>query len=859
MKLKEKKNRLDLIQIKYILFDDRIEQSNDNINLLKQKYIQLNKNATIKQLKEKIMNVTNQNLKNIEINEKDKERLKNKKISFYILDKEKRNTLIEIIFSFIIGNRKYDSLFIEKLEFKDEDTLKKFFNKYNKEKHILIVEYSDEHNFLIDLKTEMITEYKCTVCGVKIEALKDKYYCEICNLSLFCSSKCAKESQDHISLDKQLSKIYEKKFILSDLLSLDLNSLLNDRNSNGRVGLNNMGNTCYLNSALQCLSNTEDLTKYFLKKYFKTEINNGSSLGSKGFISSEYYELIDTMWNGQYNHFSPKKFRINFCRKTKLFCNSEQQDSQEFLLALLDNLHEDLNRITNKKYMELQEQQKGESDEEASKRWWDYYQSRDNSIIIDLFQGQYKSTIKCCKCKKASISYDTFLNLGLPIPDENTQKQIKFLTADHKCIEINYDINKNIRLKDIINKAIFLSSQYLKNNNKSKENTIDEKTKKSLYNNIEVIEFNKKYKMRNIYKTSYDNNNKDFKNDKESLYDYVQLSDIFKDNKNSEIVLFEKEINNDPNNYVHMYLYPITEKEISGFFSSTIKRINLSYPLIFIIKKDNTLEDLQEIVNTKLKEILKLKKGKNTLTPIEICFPHFTKGWGNYCNPKEECPICKKKYEKEKKKFCNLNNSDKKIIISDLMNCLKGKPLILYAKIQSYHSYKEIYSGIPLFNEKSRNDEKPNINLYDSFHLFGEEELIDSDNMWYCNNCKKHQTAQKKIEIYKTPIYLILHLKRFQHRNKVMRFLMGNKNTAYIEYKEIINLKDFIVGPDKHNSIYNLYGVIIHRKFMNGGHYYAYCKNGGRWITYDDESFEVCHNFIDKDAYLLFYKRINFD
>jgi hypothetical protein len=339
----------------------------------------------------------------------------------------------------------------------------------------------------------------------------------------------------------------------------------------------------------------------------------------------------------------------------------------------------------------------------------------------------------------------------------------------------------------------------------------------------------------------------------------VQLSDIFKDNKNSEIVLFEKEINNDPKNYVHIYLYPITEKEISGFFSSTIKRINLSYPLIFIIKKDNTLEDLQKIINTKLKKIIKPEKGKNASNTIEICFPHFTKGWGNYYYQKRECPLCDKKYEKEKRKFCNLNkNFDKNINISDLINYLPGRPLILYAKIQSYYSHKEIYSGIPLFNEKSKNNET-NINLYDSFHSFGKEELLDSDNMWYCNNCKKHQTAQKKIEIYKTPIYLILHLKRFHQRNKVMRFLMGNKNEAYIEYKEIINLKDFIIGPDKHNSIYNLYGVIIHKKFMNGGHYYAYCKNGGRWITYDDESLEVCHNFIDKNAYLLFYKRINFD
>ena len=844
--IKRKKNNLDLIAIKYIIFDDRFNSNNNNMNLLKQKYILINKNSTIKQLKEKIMNVTNQNLKNVQMDENEKEILKKYKICFYVLEKEKRNILIEMMFSFYIGNEKYDSLFIEKLEFNDENTLKDFFNKYNKEKHILIVEYSNEPYFFIDLKKEMIGEYKCTVCGTKIKSLKDKYNCEICNLSLFCSSKCANKSKEHINLDKQSLKIYEKKFILSDLLSLDLESLLTEDNNKGRVGLYNMGNTCYFNSALQCLSNTEDLTKYFLKQYFKTEINNANSLGSKGFISGEYYKLIKTMWTKRINCFLPKEFRINFCRKTDLFCNNEQQDSQEFLLAVLDNLHEDLNRITNKKYMELQEQQNGESDEEASKRWWDYYRSRDNSIIVDLFQGQYKSTIKCCTCNKASISYDTFLNLGLPIPSKNTQNQIKFLTADLKCIEINYCINENVKLKDIKNKAIFLSSQYLRNNNlKEKENKIDEKTKKELYNNIEVIEFRKKYKMANIYKTSFDQ---------------ASLSDILKNNKNSEIVLFEKETNKDPQNYTYIYVYPMTEKEIKGYFSANIQKVLLSYPIILTVKKDNTLEDLQKIIDAKIKDIIIPKKEEDTLNSIEICFPHFTKGWGNFSNQKGECPICDKKYEKEKKKFCNLKKKcDKNISVSDLMNYLPGKPLILFAKIQSYNSDKEIYAGIPLFNEKSKINEKPNINLYDSFNLFGKEDSLDSDNMWYCNNCKKHQNAKKKIEIYRTPIYLIIQLKRFKHRNNIMRYIIGNKNETYVEYKENINLKDFIVGPDKTNSIYNLYGVIIHSKFMNGGHYYAYCKNGGKWITYDDESLRACNNPIDKDAYLLFYKRIKFD
>ena len=73
-----------------------------------------------------------------------------------------------------------------------------------------------------------------------------------------------------------------------------------------------------------------------------------------------------------------------------------------------------------------------------------------------------------------------------------------------------------------------------------------------------------------------------------------------------------------------------------------------------------------------------------------------------------------------------------------------------------------------------------------------------------------------------------------------------------IDYKNVLNLEDFVVGPDKYKSIYNLYGVIVHKKFMNGGHYYAHCKNKGLWITYNDESLEICNNPTDNDAYLLF-------
>ena len=769
--------------------------------------------------------------------------------------------------SFVLENSIYDCIYLKKLNLSDDNTLIEFFNIYNKDKHILIVEISNDEkeNFLVDLKLKMNEDYKCTICDKKIENLKDKFNCDICNLSLFCSKKCSKQSEEHMDLHKQMLKFLEKKFVLSDLLSLDLESILPEDSSYGRVGLFNMGNTCYLNSALQCLSNTEDLTKYFLKKYFKTEINSGSSLGSKGFISGEYYNFIDRMWNGTERQFCPKQFRINFCKRTQLFLSSEQQDSQEFLLAVLDYLHEDLNRIANKKYMELDEKKPGESDEQASKRWWDYYRSRENSIIVDLFQGQYKSTIKCSTCPNASISYDTYMSLGLPIPSKGTQTQFRFLTAEQNFIDINFKMDENLEIKDLIKKALFFVNknkylEFLKN----KDNKIDIIPDNIIYNNIEIIGFNKGFKMNCIYKTSFENiNNNNFQNKsnmKQPLYDNIKIDTILKNNNICELILFEKNLNIDSKNYCNIYVYPITEKKISGFISSSIKRVILSYPIILTLQNENTLEELEELIYKKFESILTSNsKNKNA---IEICFPHFTKGWGTLKNIYGECPICKKKYDKENKKFCNLfGGIDKKTKISEFQeNKNKGRPLILYAKSQSFNPNREVYSGISLFNENSKIKNKTlNLNIYDAFDLSNKEEILDGDNMWYCNKCKQHKRAQKKIEIYRTPIYLIIQLKRFKHRNNLAKFFLGNKNETFIEYKEILNLKDFVVGPDKDKSIYNLYAVIIHKKFMNGGHYYAYCKNKGLWITFNDEKLYKCTNPVDKDAYLLFYKRKNFE
>uniref|UniRef100_A0A8D3DR35 ubiquitinyl hydrolase 1 n=1 Tax=Scophthalmus maximus TaxID=52904 RepID=A0A8D3DR35_SCOMX len=202
------------------------------------------------------------------------------------------------------------------------------------------------------------------------------------------------------------------------------------RGQPGVCGLTNLGNTCFMNSALQCLSNTPPLTEYFLLSSYLEELNFTNPLGMKGEIAEAYADVIKQMWSGRHYSVVPRVFKTKVGHFASQFLGYQQHDSQELLSFLLDGLHEDLNRVKNKEYIELRDAD-GRPDQVMAEEAWRNHRRRNDSVIVDTFHGLFKSTLICPECHKVSVTFDPFCYLSVPLPvSKERVMEVFFVSLD---------------------------------------------------------------------------------------------------------------------------------------------------------------------------------------------------------------------------------------------------------------------------------------------------------------------------------------------------------------------------------------------------------------------------------------------
>jgi len=190
----------------------------------------------------------------------------------------------------------------------------------------------------------------------------------------------------------------------------------------GIIGLKNRGNTCYLNTSIQCLSHLKSLTEYFLNNSYISDLNNRfNELKGKNLITikitREYAKLIIALWTNNVS-IEPQSLHEIIQSNNDQFSGFEQQDSQEILSFILDNLHEGLKYNVDINYYGNIENSIDEIVVESIQNWKTNLNSK-YSIIADLFFGQFINKIISLENKSInkllSKNFEMFNMLNIPI------------------------------------------------------------------------------------------------------------------------------------------------------------------------------------------------------------------------------------------------------------------------------------------------------------------------------------------------------------------------------------------------------------------------------------------------------------
>jgi ubiquitin carboxyl-terminal hydrolase 4/11/15 len=583
--------------------------------------------------------------------------------------------------------------------------------------------------------------------------------------------------------------------------------------ADGVTGLRNLGNTCFMNSALQCLSHTKELVEYFRGGDYKNEINRVNPLGLKGELAEAFGNLMNLLWREDSKCVVPKGFKRKLGLFAPQFGGYNQHDSQELLAFLLDGLHEDLNRVKEKKYVEaLGDEDDQRPEDVIAEETWAYHKARNDSIIVDNFQGMYKSTLECVDCGKSSVKFDPFMYLSVPLPTDPIPRKFKILLVDCTGAKSGRVGRKGVAV--------------IVNSNGSVLDLVEELKKVHLKGEADLIlaEMDTGY----IKRVLFSDLRSPLSNPRE------KLESIYDDEIAAYCIPKVEEEAVSERQAVNVVVY---QRKVFNPQAANPQWFPFGLPLMFVCK--NTAEDITEKLNKYVtQQWERLPEGTYRIG--------LTNEFG--VETKElSVPEC-------------IN------IISSQKDCV---PTIYFSvdwkdvrlNDESALAFDDFFqSELDGGETESRRD---SVSLHDCLSKFTEKEKLEDDAEGYkCDKCKNQRRAYKKLTIYKAPPILILHLKRFSGGGGLSRFSRFSKNAAKVSFDMEMDIGNYCChNAPSQPTTYRLFAISHHSGSMSGGHYWAEAVDNQvdrKWYNFNDSMVTPCNQpaTTSSTAYVLFYRRI---
>uniref|UniRef100_A0A665X725 ubiquitinyl hydrolase 1 n=1 Tax=Echeneis naucrates TaxID=173247 RepID=A0A665X725_ECHNA len=671
----------------------------------------------------------------------------------------------------------------------------------------------------------------------------------------------------------------------------------------GFTGLVNLGNTCFMNSVIQSLSNTRELRDYFHDRAFEAEINCNNPLGTGGRLAIGFAVLLRALWKGTHHAFQPSKLKAIVASKASQFTGYAQHDAQEFMAFLLDGLHEDLNRIQNKPYTETVDSD-GRMDEVVAEEAWQRHKMRNDSFIVDLFQGQFKSKLVCPTCSKVSITFDPFLYLPVPLPQKQKVLSVFYFAKEpHKkpikfLVSVSKENSSTVEVLDSISRSVRVKPE-----------------------NLRLAEVGKNHFQR-MFLPSH---SLDTVSSSDMLFCFEVLS---KDLAKERVILLrvqqKLQIPNIPISKCAACLKPPVSEEDKlkrctrcyrvGYCNQVCQRThwpnhkslcrpnteNVGLPFLVSVPESRLsytrLTQLLEAYSRFSVNVFQppFQSGRTSpetsqcradLPPMPAGSPEGT-GSGaeatggssavaavtGYQHPSESASGHASQF------YVSLLDSNKKEqrldekedLLADLPEDVTLE--LVWKNNERLKEYVLVSSKELEYEEDpgslSETARAGHFTLEQCLNLFTKPEVLAPEEAWYCPKCQQHREASKQLLLWRLPNVLIIQLKRFSFRS----FIWRDKINDMVDFPvRNLDLSKFCIGQKdemQQPPIYDLYAVINHYGGMIGGHYTAYArlpsdKNSQRsdvgWRLFDDSTVTMVEEsqVVTRYAYVLFYRRRN--
>ncbi|KAI8511089.1 Ubiquitin carboxyl-terminal hydrolase 19 [Branchiostoma belcheri] len=658
----------------------------------------------------------------------------------------------------------------------------------------------------------------------------------------------------------------------------------------GFTGLDNLGNTCFMNATLQALANTREL-RDFCQKHHRNQ-----SAPVHGFA---------------------------------------QHDAQEFLAFLLDGLHEDLNRIQDKPYTTTVESD-GRPDGEVADEAWRVYMKRNDSFMVDLFHGQFKSTLVCPVCSKISVTFDPFAYLSVPLPKKQrtisvyfqsrdpTNKPVLFsvpLAVDAAVEDLKLAIGRrtdtkaqNLRVFEVYKSGIHFwynrgdtLSNVQANDHIMVCEVLDQQQAGEAVYEVAVLQrclqpLNRSPITRctscqkispdgasmkrctKCFKAGYCNQQcqkKHWPTHKAICkYSPEPIGCPFIISLPQSQATFSRlcEMLEAFARYsVDVFQPPIQKNTPSSTESSAPSEEPASSP----VNPEDKVDDLATPDNqpqpiteeekgtdgVESDEVTTPKEGEPKMAvvhgqpqdppPERDILPFFLKP----CNERGQGKVGPEGERLQDQGNSALDLSDLTYLAMDWRNHEKSKNYVLVQSKQLEYEEDESVHSTPTSDGP--------ITLQQCLQLFTEPETLAPEEAWYCPGCKQHREATKQMSLWRLPHTLIIQLKRFSFRNLIWR----DKITKMVQFPLTgLDMSGYCgsdIGPGEAPPIYDLYATVDHHGGLLGGHYTAYAQlpdasgssNAIGWRLFDDSHVRAVHEteVMRPSAYLLFYRRRGMD